>query len=736
MKRFLLLASMGLVLGGCGDSSDPHVLATQNIDLGYAKQKTLKQSFQGNWEISYWPMSWLNISTSQGTGDVKLTVTAKRSEAADLDVSGQQSQLKDVIEIKWNFTDPETGEKRAGITSWPITADLIKMSGQVVRMGTTGADVVTTKTPMNTLSAAANKNAGADGVIVVYRSAQVRNMALKGVQKLQIQRQGVDKSANKIRAQALQAAQTLERLSIQPSQQVALSDRAVWLKVKDKDVKGTMAALQRQPEVQSVVRNVRVRALGQAKGVAAQHVRKVGRKELMQPPVVPTDQYAYLQWAYKLMGYQAVWRDMENTPYRNPVNVAVIDTGVRYDHPDLGGRLIAPGQGALDLVAPSKDGDDKQIGDGDGVDTDPTDPTFEGRTSGSSHGTHVTGIIAARWGEHKPACPTCTKTGVVGATFNAPIKVLPIRVLDGSGYGSLAAVVQAIDYAAGKTLQIDGKTYRNPVPVKVINLSLGGQMKAKEVELICSAVSDARQKGILVIAAAGNDNVNDQMYPAACSGAVAVASTTLSGASAPRRAVYSNFYKEVQLSAPGGTGGLLDPATHNGQKLNGKKVYDDIFSTDWDYQENMPSYQFHAGTSQAAPQVAALAALMLSKGVTRNAEDTLKRLTDTATDLGAPGLDPYFGHGMINAAAALKSPWVGKDFGLRIQSFNGVSFQPKLDAVGRFSAFVPDQSYQVIAGEDLNDNGIFGEKNEPSVTKKAELSLDKTTFDVGELKLK
>lgn len=733
MKRFLLLASLGLLIGSCGQQVDPQILGQRSIDLGYSTQKVITQEYANKWTVVSVP-SWLEVSKSHGQGNVHFTVKVKINKDTQINKTAQAKQLKDLIEIEWKAKNTKTGKLRTGTTKWPVRLNLTKVTGRVIRPSAKGTtDFSIASQPLSGTQASLKtqyaNNTEADGIIVTYHSSNTRELALQSMNQLRKMKSQAPHSYS-FNQEALSAAKTLDQLKITPAKRVALGENAVWLKVTD--VQGTLAALKNKPGVKSVVRNAKFHALGRVKSKQS-GTQKI--QNITQPPVVPTDQYAYLQWAYKLVGYQAVWRDMENTPYTNPVNVAVIDTGIRYDHPDLGGRLIEKGKGALDLVAPTKDGKANQVGDGDGVDTDPTDPSFAGRIAKNSHGTHVTGIIAARWGEHKPACPTCTKTGVVGATFNAPIKILPIRVLDGEGSGSVAAVTQAIDYAAGKTLNIDGKTYSNPVPVKVINLSLGGAMEATEVEQVCTAISNARKKGILVIAAAGNDGTGDQLYPAACPGAVAVGSLALSGASAPRKAQYSNYYKEVQLSAPGGSG-FLDRSTHNGQILNGKPVPDEIFSTDWNYNIDQANYQFYSGTSQAAPQVAALAALMMSKGVTKDADDTLQRLINTATDLGTPGRDSYFGYGMINAAAALNAPWTTEEFGLRIQSHQGHSFQPKLDALGRFTAYLPALSYQVTVGEDLNGNGVYGEKNEASASTSFKLSPQKTSASLGDLKLK
>ncbi len=349
--------------------------------------------------------------------------------------------------------------------------------------------------------------------------------------------------------------------------------------------------------------------------------------------VVPTDEFARLQWTYPLLGYGKVWRDMRDNPYQKPVTVATLDTGVRYDHPDLLGALWCPGQGTLDLVPSAVDG-----GDDYGMDEDPTDPTYEGRDQGS-HGTHVAGIIAARW----------NGVGVAGAVWNAPVKILPVRVLNDHGAGDLWTVVQGLRYAAGLPISFGGKTRVNPHPAQVINLSLGEDLSAEDAQPLCNAVTDATKAGSLIVAAAGNKAVTKPFYPAACAGAVAVASVSLGAGGVPEHAPYSNVYAQVALSAPGGD----HNNAYNGATLDGLLFRDLVFSTSWDYTDNQPNYEGMEGTSQATPQVSALAALLLSKGVASTGAQVTARMEATARDLGDKGRDPQFGFGMIDAAAAL-----------------------------------------------------------------------------------
>ncbi|MFD1730464.1 S8 family serine peptidase [Deinococcus malanensis] len=470
--------------------------------------------------------------------------------------------------------------------------------------------------------------------------------------------------------------------------------------------------MRQSPEVEYAVPNAVLR------------VQQTGQS--LATPLEPTDQYAPLQWPFKLMGYPAVWRDMESGAYNRAVTVAVVDSGVRFDHPDLAGQLWKPGEGALDVLSEADNGD------GDGVDTDPTDPSVSGRSTGS-HGTHVTGIIVARWGENSGNCAGCSGSGVAGASYRAPVKVLPIRAIDATGDASVEDIVQSLNYAAGIPTLIEGTTYTNPRRAQVINLSLGGAITADEARPLCEAVKAATSAGSLVFVAAGNAYGTTPYYPAACPGAVAVGSVTLSGGSAPRHASYSNAYPEVQLTAPGGTDQFSD--VFNGGLLNNKAFPDMVFSTGWDYVKNEPQYEAMSGTSQATPQVSALAALLLSKGVTSDAAGTLARLTTTATDLGAQGRDDLFGFGMVNAAAALGAPAISDTLGLRLQDARGLYSSPS-STVWAGSRPTWATARSASWGRDRDRNQIYGESHEPRDERTVKLGPDALQVNVGSLEPK
>ncbi|SEI70044.1 Serine protease, subtilisin family [Deinococcus reticulitermitis] len=702
-RRRLALASLALLLAGCGQLSVPDRVRDQTFDLGLERTVQVSQPHVGRWTVAQRP-PWLQVSAGSGEGDLDLTVTADRALATPLTAS--QPQLSGDIVITWASEDG-TEEGRA---TWTVRAEQYRLTGRVLDTArVTGRDVAASSTLQT------GRPRQTRGVIVTYRRAAVRDgVTGKGATGERLQAQDAGTEANR-------AEQTLRALGIPAAARHSLGPRSVLLDTVASDA--TLSALRADPGVASVTANVVLHALS-----TAGPETEPGAPALASP-VTPGDQYAALQWAYPLLGYRAVWRDMESGGYTRPVTVAVADSGVRFDHPDLAEGLWTPEEGAFDAVTTLNNGD------GDGADADPTDPSVPGRTVGS-HGTHVAGIIVARWGENGASCEGCSATGVVGASYKAPVKVLPIRVLDAQGNTDVATVVSAVQYAAGLPVTLGGQTFTNPHPAQVINLSLGGdRITPEEAQPMCDAIAEARTRGVLTFAAAGNGapGATAPFYPAACEAAVAVGSVTLSGGSAPIHAVYSSTYAQVQLSAPGGSS-YYAPTYFTGGTLSGTAFPDDILSTGWDYRKDQPNYEVEAGTSQATPQAAALAALLLSKGVTTGAEDTLARMVETSTDLGEPGRDPRFGHGMINAAAALGAPAVSDALGLRLQSERGLTFQPPLDALGRFTAYLGDGGYTVIGGRDRDANGLYGEAHEPRDERSVILGPGAPQVDLGDLK--
>ena len=692
MKR-LSLAALTLLLTACGQlGTSPAGLTDRTVPLGQRLSAEVSEPLQGRWEVRQVP-DWLAVSSKSGEGDVRFTVTARRPAATP--VAADQPQLSGVIEVHW------TGEngQQEGTARWTVTADQYRLTGRVTESpSVSGQDLRRGQVP----TPATRREVR--GLIVTYRSAASRDAVLAPALGAQAA----------LPAEARQARATLDALGVPAAARQALTGRSVVLR----DLSAAAAAqaqsvLAADPAVLSVTPNVVLRAL--ATPAAS--------------PVVPTDGYAPFQWAYPLMGYGAVWRDMEAGGYSRPVTVAVADSGVRYDHPDLAGGLWTPQEGALDVLTGTDNGD------GDGPDTDPTDPSFAGRKT-DSHGTHVTGILVARWGQNAPSCAGCSPTGVVGASYKAPVKVLPIRVLDAQGNTDIADVVAAVRYAAGLPVTLADKTYTNPHPAQVLNLSLGGdRITPAEAQPMCDAIAEARARGTLTFAAAGNSGTTLPYYPAACPAAVAVGSVTLTAAGTPTHAIYSNRYAQVQLSAPGGSS-VVAPTYYSGGTFGGQPFPDDIVSTGWDFARDEPNYVVMAGTSQATPQVAAVAALLLSKGVTSGPQDTLARLLATSTDLGPAGRDEFYGAGMVNAAAALGAPAVSDALGVLLDDGQGHVYRPALNALGGFTAYLGEGQYRVLAGRDRDANGLYGETHEPHAqAAQATLSPEQPQKDVGELRV-
>ncbi len=327
----------------------------------------------------------------------------------------------------------------------------------------------------------------------------------------------------------------------------------------------------------------------------------------------PNDPFFDTQWHYPLINVPQAWSLVQQSVLTE-TRVAVIDTGIRA-HEDLAGQVVA----GFDFV-----------------DND-TDPTDEGGSlhggSDSFHGTHVAGTIGALTNNQLGVA------GVAGApdqTGKRPIKVIPIRVLDSSGGGTDADIIEAIKFAAGLPNR-SGVVLSDAERAKVINLSLGGPGFSASVQ---DAINQARAQDVVIVAAAGNDGTAEKIYPAANEGVIAVSAVGPDQALAD----YSNFGQAddlwVDVAAPGG---------NLRQDLDGDGLQDGVFST-WD----LDTYLLLQGTSMATPHVAGVMALMraLNPSLTAANVETLLETNALTTDLGSTGKDAQFGFGLIDASRA------------------------------------------------------------------------------------
>lgn len=261
------------------------------------------------------------------------------------------------------------------------------------------------------------------------------------------------------------------------------------------------------------------------------------------------------------------------------VTVAVLDTGVQLDHPALKAAL-APGR---DVV----DGDNVPAETANRLDDD-ADGTID---EGAGHGTHVAGIV------HQVA---------------PAARIMPVRVLDDDGTGSMWEAAEGILWAASHGAQ-------------VINTSFGTHGSAGVLK---EAVALVTGQGVLVVGAAGNDGKDRTMYPAAADGALAVASVGPGDVAS----TFTNRGRWIDVSAPGET----------------------IHST---FAFPAGSWAANSGTSMATPFVAGEAALVLARRPGAGPAEVTAVITTTAKPIDAvnPRLAGDLGSGRINAAAAVAS---------------------------------------------------------------------------------
>lgn len=346
--------------------------------------------------------------------------------------------------------------------------------------------------------------------------------------------------------------------------------------------------------------------------------------------------YSYQAWHYDQISLPAaINRLVSFTPATEDAPlVAVVDSGIVADHPDLRSQLVA----GFDFVS------DVRNGDGDGVDPDPDDSVTT--TGWSFHGTHVAGTVAAA---------TYNDLGMAGV---APIaRILPVRVLSNvSGYGSFFDTWHGIAYAAGLE-NVSGK-----LPARradVINLSLGSSFTACE-DTYQVLFDQLRSAGVWVVASAGNDSDPEKNLlapvgsPANCDFVLAVGA--LDGLR--QRASYSNIGPELAVVAPGG-GSRVD--------ASGATQHDRIYSTMAANEAGQRKLGWGgaAGTSMAAPHVSGVLALIrwINPQLRIETVEQWIREGRIVDDIGPAGRDDHYGHGLINAekavAVALESRGAG-----------------------------------------------------------------------------
>ena len=279
----------------------------------------------------------------------------------------------------------------------------------------------------------------------------------------------------------------------------------------------------------------------------------------------------------------AAWDVEQGSP---TVRIGIMDTGVDLGHPDLASKIWTnPGETAANGVDDDENGyvDDVHGWDfGDG-DSDPNphpvlDPSVFGLDVGF-HGTFVAGIAAAA---------TDNGEGIAGAAWNCP--VVPLKVVNGAGDITLAAITEAFGYAATNHIE-------------VLNISLGTSDSAGVAEYFQALVDAATVAGVLVVASAGNDGSSAPNFPAACTGVLSVAATDPNNA----RSSFSNFGPVVRIAAPGEA--MWSALSRNYPVDEFSQLFYEVFFG-WD---GVRPYMQNDGTSFSSPLVAGVCALVRSR---------------------------------------------------------------------------------------------------------------------------
>lgn len=303
----------------------------------------------------------------------------------------------------------------------------------------------------------------------------------------------------------------------------------------------------------------------------------------------PNDPYYGYQWAPAKVQADTAW---QNWKPRAQVIIAIVDTGIDYNHPDLTNKILRSNGSIVGYNATGAN-------DRSGSSTDPIDD--------HGHGTHCAGIAAAQANNGTGVAGIAGWNGSPGSSDTSFIKLMPVKTLSSTGSGYLSWVADGITWAADHG-------------AKVISLSLGAPTDSYTLD---NAIAYAWGKGCIITAAAGNDGVSDKSYPGACPYALSVAATD----SSDGLTYFSNYGSWVKCAAPG------------------YQIYSTLptVSTPAKFPTNYGSL---SGTSMATPLVAGEAALLMSQNPSLSNSQVFDIITHNVDSY-----DPYYSDGYIGAGA-------------------------------------------------------------------------------------
>jgi subtilisin family serine protease len=301
----------------------------------------------------------------------------------------------------------------------------------------------------------------------------------------------------------------------------------------------------------------------------------------------PNDPDRSLQWGLGVVDAYGAW---DITRGNHSVVVAVLDTGIDWNHPDLGPNMWSDTNGyhGYNFIANNRLPMDDNINsyDESGI-WQPGTYTY--------HGTHVAGVVGA---------VIDNNIGVAGI---AQARLMAVKVMNDSGEGTDATVASGIRWAVDNGADI-------------VTMSLGVEGMSTTLG---NAVNYASSHGVVMVAATGNSGSSVVSYPAAYPKVIAVGAVD----SSERPAPFSNYGTGLDVMAPGAS------------------IYSTMYGG---------SYQYLSGTSTAAPFVAGVAALMLTVNPALTPADVGQTINSTATDIRTAGYDEFSGWGVVNAFRAVE----------------------------------------------------------------------------------